>query len=503
MQTLNLIIPMAGIGKRFTDMNYKTYKTLLKVDNFNTVYDKIISNFKHKKLRIILIINTEISKKYKKKFSKKNLEIITIKKHKNGPTYSIYQAWTKINELINEDEKIFISYSDINWNWNFREVTSYLKNKDVCVFTHTGFHPHLEANNKSDFCKINKNYIIKMSQKRKFLKDYKKDHLAIGCYFFKNKRFINYYFKEVNKFNKKKEYYLLSIINHLIQKNIKVSKFNVCNFVHLGIPEQYEDFINWRNEIKKKNYLNSKKLFKNFKTIMLMAGQGSRLKKLKEEKFLIPYKGKNIFKYILDIYSSKENIIITTKKLKRKIPNYSNTKIVLIKKNNSMFETILESSKILLKEKNFFLTSCDCFGQFDFDLVRKIQKQKIDLCLFGFDFSIVQKKLNNAHTQLVVKNNIVKNIKVKSFFDKKLLGHAGFFWINSKNVFKYMSNFISSSNYRSLKREIIIDDYFKYITVKKLINVTYIKLKNYIHIGSAKEYKEYTYWKDYFLNDSK
>ena len=65
MQTLNLIIPMAGIGKRFTDKNYKTYKTLLKVDNFNTVYDKIISNFKHKRLRIILIINRETSKKYK------------------------------------------------------------------------------------------------------------------------------------------------------------------------------------------------------------------------------------------------------------------------------------------------------------------------------------------------------------------------------------------------------------------------------------------------------
>ena len=83
------------------------------------------------------------------------------------------------------------------------------------------------------------------------------------------------------------------------------------------------------------------------------------------------------------------------------------------------------------------------------------------------------------------------------------MGHAGFFWINSENVFKYISNFISSTNYRSLKREIIIDDYFKFITAKKLINVTYIKLKNYIHIGSAKEYKEYTYWKDYFLNDSK
>jgi CTP:molybdopterin cytidylyltransferase MocA len=504
MQTLNLIIPMAGIGKRFTDKNYKTYKTLLKVDNFNTVYDKIISNFKHKRLRIILIINREISKKYKKKFSKKNLEIITINKHENGPTYSIYQAWLKINELIKEDEKIFISYSDINWNWNFKKVLNYLKNKEICVFTHTGFHPHLEANDKSDFCKINKNKIFRMSQKKTFLKDYKKDHLAIGCYFFKNIGFINNYFKEINKFNKKKEYYLLSVINHLINKNVKVFNFNVSNFVHLGIPEQYEDFINWRNEIKKKNnYLNNKKLFKNYKTIMLMAGQGSRLKKFKNEKFLLYYKGKNIFKYILSIYGSKENTIITTKNLKKKIPYNNNTKIVLIKKNNSMFKTILESSKILLKEKNFFLTSCDCFGEFDVNLLRNIQKRKIDLCLFGFDFSITQKKLNNAHTQLVVENNIVKNIKVKSFFNEKLMGHAGFFWINSKNVFKHISNFISSDDYRSLKREIIIDDYFKYIAVKKLIKVSYIKLKNYIHIGSTKEYKEYKYWKDYFLNDSK
>ena len=37
MQTLNLIIPMAGAGKRFISQNYKTYKTLLNVDNKATV----------------------------------------------------------------------------------------------------------------------------------------------------------------------------------------------------------------------------------------------------------------------------------------------------------------------------------------------------------------------------------------------------------------------------------------------------------------------------------
>ena len=57
MQTFNLIIPMAGKGKRFVDKSYDKYKTLLEVDKSNTVYDKLISNFKNKQLKIILILN--------------------------------------------------------------------------------------------------------------------------------------------------------------------------------------------------------------------------------------------------------------------------------------------------------------------------------------------------------------------------------------------------------------------------------------------------------------
>lgn len=504
MQTFNLIIPMAGIGKRFLDKNYKTYKTLLKVDEVNTVYDKIISNFNNKNLRIILILNTEISKKFKKNFLKKNLNIITINKHKNGPVYSILKAWKKINELVKYDEQIFISYSDINWNWNFEHVQNYLQNKDVCVFTHKGFHPHLEVNNKSDFCKIKNNKVLKMSKKKTFLKDYKKDNLAIGCYFFKSKKLLNDYFNEKRNFDKRKEYYVLSIINFLINKNTNVFDYKLNNFVHLGTPDQYEDFINWRNEIKKNyDYLRRLKFSQNYKIFMLMAGKGRRLKTYKREKFLLPYKNKNIFKYILDFYGANKNIIITTKKLRKKIPNIINNNFILIKENNSMFNTIEQSSKFLLKEKNFFLTSCDCYGRFDINLLEKRLNQNVDLCLFGFDFSLMQKKLNNAHTQLVIENDYIKKIRVKSSFNKKLIGHAGFFWINSKNVFKYISEFILSNYYRSLKREIIIDDYFKYIISKKLVKASYIKLNQYIHIGSKLEYEEFKYWENFFLNDTK
>ena len=86
--------------------------------------------------------------------------------------------------------------------------------------------------------------------KKDFSKRLQKDNLAIGCYF-KNKNLIDNYFNEKRNFDKRKEYYLLSVINYLIEKNINVFDYKLNNFVHLGTPDQYEDFIKWRNEIKK------------------------------------------------------------------------------------------------------------------------------------------------------------------------------------------------------------------------------------------------------------
>jgi len=163
-----------------------------------------------------------------------------------------------------------------------------------------------------------------------------------------------------------------------------------------------------------------------------------------------------------------------------------------------MFQTILESSKLLNNYKKYVLTSCDCHGEFDLNKFSKITKKNIDLCMFGFNFSNLQKNLNNAHTQLIFKNNMVSDLRVKSKYDNNLLGHAGFFWINSNKVFSYLDNFLKSKYYKSLNREIIIDDYFKFIIKNKLIKASILKLKNYVHIGSLVEYQEYTYWQKYF-----
>ena len=54
-------------------------------------------------------------------------------------------------------------------------------------------------------------------------------------------------------FKKKGELYLVSLIKHYLKSKIKIYPYKIKKFVHLGTPEQYSDFINWKNIIKSKN----------------------------------------------------------------------------------------------------------------------------------------------------------------------------------------------------------------------------------------------------------
>ena len=55
-----LIIPMGGSGSRFIKAGYKTYKVFLKIDQLNTILDKIISNFNGIDLEVIILGNNKL-----------------------------------------------------------------------------------------------------------------------------------------------------------------------------------------------------------------------------------------------------------------------------------------------------------------------------------------------------------------------------------------------------------------------------------------------------------
>jgi len=499
-----LIIPMGGRSERFKDKGYNIYKTFLPIDNeYNNILDHIIKNFKFHKLNaIILIINKNIFSKIKKNLDKnkyKKIKIILINDHKKGPLFSIKLAISKLKKIIKPFDPIYISYCDIVWKWknNYIDLKT-LKTNENKVYIHEGFHPHLEVNSKSDFCKINRNKkITEMSEKKTFSLDYKKDSLAIGLYFLKSFDLLNQYFKfNTFKINNLKEYYLVSLINFLIKKNFSFDVQKVEHFCHLGIPEQYLDYIRWMNIFKKTR--NENYIFSDSTLFLLANGKGQRLKNLIGNKYLLKVFGKKLYEYIIQHFGCVSNTIITNLEnsyfLKKK-----SFKVNFIKKTNSMFDTIYAAKKLFLCKKNFFISSCDCIGYFDFLSLRQIiDNNNFDAIVFGFKNQYIQRKIESAHTQVKVVNYKVNKVYVKNRYNHKLFGQAGFYWIRDGKIFHEIENFRKFSKKKILGREIIFDDYISFLNNTKRASIGCILLDEYIHVGSEVELGEFKYWEKYF-----
>jgi len=489
-----LIIPSGGLGKRFYDAGYKTYKPFLKVSKKKRVIDNIINNFPKNNTHIIIIGNEKKFNFISSNLNIKKISFIKIKNHKYGPVYSLFLAQKSIKKII-KNNNFYIAYSDINWQWNFKTIKNFVKNKSIVIFGHKGFHPHLEINSKSDFFLHNKQNIVeKVSKKKLLINDYKKNNLAIGCYFFQSFDFFEkfFYLKKINITKIKNEIYIIDLIKLLIKKKIKVNFLNISKFVHLGLPNQYENFLFWKKIINKKNKNNFDLKSQN---VMLMGGKGNRVKDLKEKKPFLKFQNKNIYEFIFDKFKSKSNFIVTNKNYSKLINK--KFEIYKIKETSSMFETIEKSIKFLDNKKNFFILSCDCFGNFNYRYFNKfIKDENPDIILFPFKISDLQKTELNSHTTIQIFNNKLKSINVKKFLNNKNeFGHAGFYWVKNNKIFDYIEEFIFKM---SFNREILLDDYFKFLFDEKIYKVNYFMLDEYIHIGSIKEYLELKYWENYF-----
>lgn len=493
-----LIIPLGGLGSRFEREGYKTYKPFLPISSKLRIIDNIISNFPQKDTHVILIANNKKYNFIKLNFKRKNTTIIKINNHKFGPMHSLFLAIDKIKRVVKKNS-FYVSYSDINWKWDFKKVEKIKLKKKIIVFSHKGFHPHLETDEKSDFFLCNKNSEIKrVSEKKIIKKDYKKNYLAIGCYYFESLRYFEFFFN-LSFFKKpylKREIYLINFLEYCLKRKIKINHYLIDKFVHLGTPSQYENFLQWKkfySEAPKKS------LKLNLPGLMLMAGQGKRVKNLREKKPFLQIRNYKAYEFIFNKFGSSKKIIVINRNFYKSFGK--KYKLLKIEKTNSMFETVENSLSLIKDLKNFFIHSCDCFGLFNKKrFINFLKNKKPDVVLFAFNISNLQRKLSNAHTTIRFKNNSIYSINIKKLSNKSNeLGHAGFFWISSKKVFDHVKNFHKTKKFN---REILLDDYFKFLFDKKLCTIKCFKLDQYIHFGSIPEYFELKYWENFFKNDN-
>lgn len=480
MDEFNIIIPCCGKGQRFLDAGYNEYKPgLLFLDK--PMLFHIIDSFPENYIKWIITDNEHFGFLNKLLEKYNNISFVIIESHKNGPAWTILQAKNKIPA----NQRCFVVYNDVYWKWDFVDVLNFIQaeNPDGIVFTHTGFHPHLYKNNFSAFCKADHLKLIEIKEKGCFTDNWMNEPLSTGVYYFsdtsKMLENVNVLIRDKNKIAG--EYYPSVIYNYMIKEGLKVTIYETKSFVHLGTPEQYEDAQEWNQIMNSENNAN------NIPILEMMCGTGSRMKEISEiNKSGILIQNIPMFRFVVDKYKSDQVTFLVNKNTLSFLNNedkFINIEIQTLTQSESLFKAIPD----LVQFKKVLVTSNDCFGVFDLNLLNEFQGY--DMVLFGFRLRLTHNKQHNAHSGLSFIGNNVTEVSIKSVDDNQL-GLAGLYYFPDINILKKIHAFDYKEN-NSV-------DHIAYYLLKHNANIGVIELKHYVHLGTPEEYFEFEFWKNFY-----
>jgi len=232
---MNVLIPMAGAGKRFFDAGYIFPKPLIEVDNkpmIQWVIESLNLNANY-----IFIIQKEHQKKYNissvLRILKPNCKIIELDHITEGAACTTLLA----KKFINNSNPLIIANSDqyIRWNSSKAIYNFNSKNLDGAILTFEAIHP------KWSYAKCDKDgFVSEVAEKKVISKN-----ATVGVYYWKHG---SDYVKSAEEMIKKNirvnnEFYVCPVYNEFISKKKKVKIHNVEEMWGLGTPEDLNNFI--------------------------------------------------------------------------------------------------------------------------------------------------------------------------------------------------------------------------------------------------------------------
>ena len=238
---MNIVIPMAGAGSRFSSQGYTDPKPLIRINGvpmIRVVIENIKPAMPHK---FIFICQKEHIKKYDlaknlKKWAP-GCDIVEI----NGITDGAACTVLKSEEIIDNDEPLMIANSDQYIDININSYIEFIQNTgmDGTIMTmkaHSSKWSYLGLDNDSNITRVVEKEVIS-------------DEATVGIYnFSKGSQFVRAANEMIeNNLRVNNEFYVAPVYNMLIKKGFKFNYFNIGNVENgmhgLGTPEDLKVFL--------------------------------------------------------------------------------------------------------------------------------------------------------------------------------------------------------------------------------------------------------------------
>lgn len=232
---MNIVIPMAGRGSRFKDVNIKTPKMLINVLGRPMLYWALDSLSKINYSKITFICLKEHIEDYQLDqiiytYTKK-ARIIVINSPTNGQPETVYQARSKLYL----DRPLLIyncdTYTDVSIKQNLKIASS---SYDGILYVFKSNDPSLS------YVEVKDNGLVMNILEKKRISHY----ASTGLYYYANTRiFIDAVERVRGYLPTLEEMYVAHVYNYLIEKGYKFVTHKVKQCYPLGTPDQLNKFI--------------------------------------------------------------------------------------------------------------------------------------------------------------------------------------------------------------------------------------------------------------------
>ena len=237
MSSINIVIPMAGAGSRFSIAGYNVPKPFIEFEN-KMMIEHVLASFSGIDANFILVLQEKFLTEQENQLnilkSKYTLDFVTVPKLTMGAAITALAAHKKINPkydiIFADSDNIFKKNDIVNF---ISEVRS--QNLAGALLT-------INSDKECySYAKVDKNGLLIETKEKEVISN----HAITGVYYFKNLDD----FKDatidlvVESDLSKGEFYMSNVFNHLKKFNNKIGVFDIEKFDCVGTPDQLRQYI--------------------------------------------------------------------------------------------------------------------------------------------------------------------------------------------------------------------------------------------------------------------
>lgn len=265
----NILVPMAGDGKRFADAGYKISKPAIKTTDIRTgekipmvvCATKDLPFVENDGSNLIYVdrdfhkedgVEDEIKKYYEK------ATFITINDLTEGQACSCLLA----EKYIDNEEPLLIAGCDNGMIFDFSKLEALTKKCDVIAFTYTNCETVLENPNAYGYYSCDSDgKITDISVKKPISENPLDDHAVVATFWFrKGKIFVEAAKMMINENDRiNNEFYVDEVIKYVKKLGYDARIFDIDRYIGWGTPRDYENYENtikyWEEFYNNKGYL--------------------------------------------------------------------------------------------------------------------------------------------------------------------------------------------------------------------------------------------------------